>query len=569
MSIYGVLQAVLFCVVIVAITPTLGGYMTRLFTGQPVLLIRVLGPVERGLYRLGGIRPDQDQSWKAYALSVLVFSLLGMIALFALQLMQASLPLNPARMGAVPADLAFNTAASFVSNTNWQAYGGETTMSYLTQMLGLTVQNFLSAATGIAVAVALVRAFADTKVKNKETRCVGIGNFWVDMTRAVLYLLLPICVVGVLVLVWQGVPQTLGGSVEVTTLEGAKQTIARGPVATQMMIKHLGTNGGGFFNANAAHPFENPTPLVNFIHMVAIFAIGAALTNFFGRMVRDTRQGWVLFGAMAFLFLIGLAVAWFAEIQGNPALTALGIDGVMEGKETRFGIAASILFAVVTTVTSCGAVNSMFDSLMPLTGLVPMVNMMLGEVIVGGVGSGLYGILVFALLAVFIAGLMVGRSPEYLGKKIESREIKLAMLTVLIPSFTILGLGGLAMVFAGPQLPGPHGLSQVLYAYTSAAANNGSAFAGFNANTLYHNIMLGLAMLVGRFCMIVPVLALAGALIAKTAAPPSAGTFPTHGYMFAALLVAVIVVVGGLTFFPVLALGPVADHLLLGAGLSF
>ena len=564
----GILQIVLYVAIIVATTPLMGGYMARVFSGERVILSPVLGPLERALYRLCGIRPDQEQHWTAYALSVLAFSLVGILLLYALLRTQQWLPLNPAGLGPMAPDLAFNTAVSFVTNTNWQAYAGESTLSQLSQMAGLTMQNFLSAAAGIAVAVALIRGFARRSVRT-------VGNFYVDVTRATLYVLLPFCLAGALVLVWQGVPQTLGPYTEATTLEGGRQIIAQGPVASQMMIKHLGTNGGGYFSQNAAHPFENPTPLVNLIHMVAIFAIGAGLTNSFGRMAGDVRQGWALLAAMGVLFLAGVAVACWAESQGNPALAALGLDAPvnMEGKEVRFGIAASTLFAVITTAASCGAVNAMHDSLMPLAGMVPLVNMMLGEIIVGGVGAGLYGMLLFVVLAVFIAGLMVGRTPEYLGKKIEAKEVKLAVIAILALSFGILGLGALGAVLpvsiASVPDAGPHGLSEVLYAYTSAAANNGSAFAGFSANTPYQNTMLGLGMLIGRFLIIVPVLAIAGSVAAKRTVPASAGTFPTHGGLFVGLLVGVILIVGGLTFFPTLALGPIAEHLLLATGTLF
>ncbi|MEO0035845.1 MAG: potassium transport system P-type ATPase, subunit [Pseudomonadota bacterium] len=565
----GILQILLYLALVALATPLIGGYMARLFDGKRVWLSPLLGPIERAIYRLCGIDPAREQHWTGYALSLLALNLAGALALYGLQRLQGALPLNPAGMNAVAPDLAFNTAISFVTNTNWQAYGGETTMALLTQMAGLTVQNFLSAATGIAVAVALIRGFARASART-------IGNFNVDLVRAVLYLLLPLCVVGSLVLVWQGVPQTLAASAEATTLDGAHQTIALGPVASQMMIKHLGTNGGGFFNANAAHPFENPTALVNLIHLLAIFLIGAGLTNSFGRMVGDQRQGWALLAAMGGLFVVGVAVTLWAESQGNPALAAIGADqlvsgGSMEGKEVRFGIALSALFATVTTAASCGAVNAMHDSLMPLAGMVPLINMMLGEIVVGGVGAGFYGMIVFVVHTLFIAGLMVGRSPEYLGKKIEAREVKLAVLATLIFPLAALGLGAAALL-AGPEAiaaPGPHGLSQVLYAYVSATANNGSAFAGFGANTPLHNTLLALAMALGRFVVIVPVLAIAGALAAKRTAPASAGTFPTHGPLFIGLLTAVILVVGGLTFFPVLALGPIVEHLLLGHGTLF
>ncbi|HLO78951.1 MAG TPA: potassium-transporting ATPase subunit KdpA [Magnetospirillum sp.] len=569
MDAYGILQILLYVVFIVALTPLAGGYMARLFEGK----VSFLAWIERPIYRLCGTSADREQHWTGYALSLLAFNLVGALALYGLQRLQGWLPMNPAGMAAVPADLAFNTAVSFTTNTNWQAYGGEATMSTLTQMAGLSVQNFVSAATGIAVAVVLIRGFARHSART-------VGNFTVDLTRTVLYLLLPICIVGALALVWLGVPQNLSPYVEATTLEGGTQIIAQGPVASQMMIKHLGTNGGGFFNANAAHPYENPSAVVNLIHMVAIFVLGAGLTNTFGRMIGDTRQGWAILAAMGLLFVAGVGITWWADAAGNPALAAIGVDqslspwqagGNMEGKEVRFGIALSALFATITTAASCGAVIAMHDSLMPLAGLVPMVNMMLGEVIVGGVGAGLYGMLVFVVLTVFIAGLMVGRTPEYVGKKIEAREIKLAVIVILVFPVGILGLGAVALL-AGPSAiaaPGPHGLSQLLYAYTSATANNGSAFAGFGANTVLHNTLLGLAILLGRFVVIVPTLAIAGAVAAKKTIPPSSGTFPTHGWLFVGLLVAVVLVVGGLTFFPVLALGPVVEHLSLASGALF
>ncbi|BAE50713.1 potassium-transporting ATPase subunit KdpA [Paramagnetospirillum magneticum] len=556
MDAHGVLQFLLFLALVLALTPILGRFMTWLFQAP-------VGRVEDGFYRLLGIDPTREQGWAAYAVSLLIFHLLAVFGLYALQRFQGMLPLNPAGQGAVPPDLAFNTAISFATNTNWQNYGGESTMSHLTQMAGLTVHNFLSAAAGIAVAVALMRGFA-----RHSTRTVG--NFYVDITRVTLGLLLPLCLVGALVLVGQGVPQNFDAPVTVTTLEGVSQVIAQGPVASQMMIKHLGTNGGGFFNANAAHPYENPNALVNLIHMLAIFAIGAALTNTFGRMAGDRRQGWALLGAMAALFLAGLGAAWWAEAQGNPVLGGIAN---MEGKEVRLGVAASMLFAVVTTVTSCGAVNAMHDSLLPLAGMIPMVNMLLGEVVVGGVGSGLYGMVVFALLTVFIAGLMVGRTPEYLGKKIEAREIKLAVIAILATPVAVLGIGGLAITLpmgqAGIAAAGPHGLSEVLYAFASAGNNNGSAFGGLSGNTIFYNATMAAAMMIGRFVVMIPVLAIAGALAAKMAVPASAGTFPTHGWLFVVLLVGIVLVVGGLTYFPVLVLGPVVEHLALSAGILF
>ena len=573
MDAYGVLLIVFYIALIALLTPLAGGYMARLYQGEAVLLARALGPVERAIYRLIGVAPGREQAWTGYAASLLAFNFAGVVVLYALQRLQPWLPLNPAGMPAVAPDLAFNTAVSFVTNTNWQAYGGETTMSYFVQMAGLAVQNFLSAATGIVVAVALIRGFARRQAHT-------VGNFYVDLVRTVLYLLLPACVVGALVLVALGVPQNLAHYTEATTLEGAKQVIAQGPVASQMIIKHLGTNGGGFFNANAAHPYENPTALTNLIHLVSIFVLGAGLTNTFGRMVGDTRQGWAILAVMAVLFVAGVVVLYRAEIGGNPALSAIGVDqqfsawqagGSMEGKEVRFGIAASALFAAITTAASCGAVNAMHDSLLPLAGMIPMINMMLGEVIVGGVGAGLYGMLIFVVIAVFIAGLMVGRTPEYLGKKIGAKEIKLAVIAIFAFPLGALGLGAAGLLAGASSIPasGPHGLSELIYAYTSATANNGSAFAGFNANTPLHNTLLGIAILLGRFLVIIPALAIAGAVAAKNTVPPSAGTFPTHGGLFIGLLLGVILIVGGLTFFPVLALGPVVEHLALAAGALF
>ncbi len=555
----GILLIILLFAVVLALTPVLGGYMARIYDGRA----RWLAPVEQGIYRLCGLDPDCEQHWTGYAMAFLIVHLLGVLALYGLMRLQAFLPFNPAAQTAVPPDLAFNTAISFATNTDWQNYGGESTMGYLVQMAGFTVQNFLSAAAGIAVAVALIRGFTRRSARS-------VGNFYVDLTRTVLYLLLPVCLIGSLVLVWQGVPQTLQGSVSATTLEGGRQIIAQGPVASQMFIKHFGTNGGGFFNANAAHPYENPTVLVNFIYMASILAIGAGLTNTFGRMIGDQRQGWALLAAMGVLLVAGAFATYWAEAQGNPAL---GFLTNMEGKETRFGIAASALFATVTTATSCGAVNAMHDSLLPLAGMVPLVNMLLGEVVIGGVGSGLYGMMVFVLITMFIAGLMVGRTPEYLGKKIEAREIKLAVIAILATPLAVLGLGALAMLtpagLAGIAAPGPHGLSEVLYAFASSANNNGSAFAGLNGNTLFYNVILAVAMLIGRFAVVIPVLAIAGALAAKKTVPPSAGTFPTQSWLFVALLVGIVLVVGGLTYFPVLALGPVVEHLALASGTLF
>lgn len=567
MTANGWLQIALYCAVVTLLVKPFGGYLTRVFAGERTTLSPLLVPLERIFYRLCGVDERQDQNWVGYAVSMLMFSLAGFLSLYALMRFQALLPFNPAGQSAVEEGLAFNTALSFDTNTNWQSYVPETTMSYLVQMAGLTVHNFVSAATGIALAVALVRGFARRTAK-------GIGNFWIDLTRCTLYVLLPISIVVGLFFVWQGMPQNLGAYTEATTLEGAKQVIAQGPVASQEVIKMLGTNGGGFFNANSAHPFENPNAITNFVQMVLIFSIGAALTNMFGRMVGDQRQGWAVFAVMGVLFLAGTFVTYWAEAHGNPILADMGAVGAnMEGKETRFGIAASALFAVVTTDASCGAVIAMHDSLTPLGGLIPLFNIQLGEIIFGGVGSGLYGMLLFAIVSVFVAGLMVGRTPEYLGKKIEAKEVKMAMLAILILPLSILGFTAIATVaeagLAGPANAGPHGFSEILYAYTSGTGNNGSAFAGISANTLFYNTTIGVAMFVGRFLMIVPMLAIAGSLAAKKIVPASAGTFPTHGPLFVGLVVGVILIVGGLTFFPALALGPLVEHLAMNAGTLF
>lgn len=567
MTINGWIQILVFCGIIILLVKPLGGYMTRVFGGERTLLSPVLVPVERGLYRLAGTTEREEQHWTTYAASLLLFNLAGFLLLYMLQRFQGSLPFNPMGMSDVPADLAFNTTASFVTNTNWQNYGGESTMSYLTQMAGLTVQNFVSAATGVAIAIALIRAFSRKSMKT-------LGNFWVDLTRCTLYVLLPLCIILTLAFVSLGVPQTIGVYAEATTLEGARQVIALGPVASQLAIKMLGTNGGGFFNANSAHPFENPDAISNMIQMVAIFAIGASLTNVFGRMVGNERQGWAIFAAMGILFVAGVAICYWAEAAGNPLIHALSVDGGnMEGKETRFGIAMSALFAVVTTAASCGAVIAMHDSMMALGGMIPMINMMLGEIIIGGVGAGFYGIVLFVVVAVFVAGLMVGRTPEYLGKKIEAKEVKMAMLAVLCLPLSILGFTAVASVIptglASIANPGPHGFSEILYAYTSGTANNGSAFGGLSGNTPWYNITIGLAMLMGRFLVILPAMAIAGSLVAKKAAPQSAGTFPTTGPLFVGLLIGVILVVGGLIFFPALALGPIAEHLAMIKGQMF
>ena len=567
MTLNGWIQILVFCGMVVLLVKPLGGYMHRVFNGDRTLLSPVFGPLERGLYRISGTSEREEQHWTTYAVALLLFNLAGFLVLYVLQRLQGSLPYNPAGMTAVEPGLAFNTAASFMSNTNWQNYGGESTMSYLVQMAGLTVQNFVSAATGIAIAIALIRGFARASGKS-------IGNFWVDMTRSTLYLLLPLCIVLTLVYVWLGMPQTLGAYVNATTLEGAQQTIAVGPVASQVAIKMLGTNGGGFFNANAAHPFENPDAISNLIQMVTIFAIGAALTNVFGRMIGNQRQGWAILSAMGVMFIAGVIVCYWAEAAGNPLVHALGIDGGnMEGKESRFGIALSALFAVITTAASCGAVNAMHGSFTALGGMIPIINMQLGEVIVGGVGAGLYGILMYIVVAVFVAGLMVGRTPEYLGKKIEAKEVKMAMLAILCLPLAMLIFTAIAVVLptgvASMGNAGPHGFSEVLYAYTSAAANNGSAFGGLSGNTPWYNITIGIGMLMGRFLVIIPALAIAGSLVAKKTVPASAGTFPTDGPLFVGLLVGVILIVGGLTFFPALAVGPIIEHLAMIHGQTF
>ena len=567
MTIIGWIQILLYCAIIVAITPVLGAYMTRVFTGERTFLSPILRPVELAIYKVAGIDERQEQHAVTYTVGMLLFHVGGFLILYLLMRMQASLPFNPAGQSPVAADLSFNTGMSFITNTNWQNYGGESTLSYLVQMLGLTHQNYLSAATGIVLAIALIRGFARHSVRT-------VGSFWVDVTRCTLYILLPICIPYALFLVWQGIPQTLGPYVDATTLEGAKQTIAVGPVASQIAIKMLGTNGGGFFNANAAHPFENPTALSNYIQIISIFALGAALTNVFGRMVGNQKQGWAVFAVMAVLFIAGVIACYAAEAHGNDAVNALGITGGnMEGKEVRFGIAASSLFAVITTAASCGAVNAMHDSFTALGGMIPLINIQLGEIIVGGVGSGMYGMLLFVIISIFVAGLMVGRTPEYVGKKIEAKEVKMATLAILVLPLMYLGWTAVAMLVpsavASMNNPGPHGFTEVLYAYTSQTGNNGSAFAGLNGNTLFYNVTGAIAMGIGRFWMIIPTMIIAGSLAAKKSVPASAGTFPTTGGLFVGLVVGVIVIVGGLTFFPALALGPIVEQLAINAGTLF
>ncbi len=575
MTTNGWIQILVYFGVLTLLTRPLGGFIYRVLEGKPTIISRVLGPIERGFYKLAGVKPQAEQHWTTYTMAMLIFNLVCFVSLYALQLAQKHLPLNPQGMDNLTPDLAFNTAISFITNTNWQSYGGESTMSYLTQMLGLTVHNFVSAATGIALAMALVRGFARRSGKT-------LGNFWVDLTRTTLYILLPLSIVVAIFLIWQGMPQNLHAYTDVTTLEGAKQSIAQGPVASQVAIKMLGTNGGGFFNANAAHPFENPNAISDFLQIILIFLTPAALTNVFGRMVKSELQGWAIYSAMAVIFLAGVTTLYWAESQGNPAFPAMGIDqtasalqpgGNMEGKEARFGIARSALFATITTDASCGAVNGMHDSFTPLGGMVPLINIQLGEVIFGGVGSGLYGMLLYAIIAVFIAGLMVGRTPEYVGKKIEAREVKMTMLAILCLPASILGFTALAAVLpaglAGLNNQGPHGFSEILYAFTSATGNNGSAFAGLTANTPFYNLLLAAAMMIGRFAFIVPMMAVAGSLVAKKYTHPSAGTFPTDGGLFISLLVGVLLIVGGLTFFPALALGPIVEHLSMLAGTTY
>ena len=567
MTLHGWLLIAAFVALVLALAKPMGLWLFALYEGRRTPLHAVFGPMERGFYRLAGIDPQEDQSWRRYAVHMLIFNSALLLFTYGVLRAQGWLPLNPRDFGAVDEHLAFNTAISFTTNTNWQSYGGESTMSNLSQMLGLTLHNFLSAATGIALAFALFRGFARRSAH-------GIGNFWADVTRVTLYLLLPLSIVLALFYIASGVPQTLAGSVEVTTLEGARQTLALGPVASQEAIKLLGTNGGGFFNANSAHPFENPTALTNLIQMLSIFAIGVGLTYTFGKALGNTRQGWAMLAAMMALFLAGTAVAYWQEAAGNPVLHGLGVaGGNMEGKEVRFGIAASSLFSVVTTAASCGAVNAMHDSFTALGGMIPLFNMQLGEVVIGGVGAGIYGFLLFAVLAVFVAGLMVGRTPEYVGKKIEAREVKLAVLAIAVLPLVILGMTALSSVLeaglAGPLNKGPHGFSEILYAFTSAVANNGSAFAGLTANTPFYNGMLGVAIWIGRFFVIVPMLAIAGSLAAKTHTPESAGSFPTTGPLWTGLLIGIVLIVGGLTFLPSLALGPVADHLAMIRGQLF
>ncbi len=569
MTLVGWAQIALTLVLVVGCAIPLSKLIAGVYAGERNFLTPVIGPLERGLYRLAGVDPAREQDWVAYTIAMVVFSVVGFLSLYAIQRLQNFLPLNPRGFDGVAPDLAFNTSVSFITNTNWQNYGGETTMSHLTQMLGLTVHNFLSAATGLAMAFALVRAFA-------RSSATTVGNFWVDVTRVTLYILLPISVIGALVFVALGMPQTLAGAVDATTLEGAKQTISIGPVASQEIIKELGTNGGGFFNANAAHPFENPNAWTNILEIWALLLIPVASVLAFGRAVGGMRQGWAIVAAMAVFFIVGVGIAYWSETAGNPILTAQGVDpsaGNLEGKEIRNGQAMSVLYATATSGTSTGSVNTMHDSLTPLAGMVPMFNLLAGCIWPGGVGAGLYGFLVLAIIAVFVAGLMVGRTPEYLGKKIEVREMKYAMFAVLIYPLSVLGFTG-ASVLLQTALDslgnsGPHGLSEIIYLFASSNANNGSAFAGINGNTLWFNTTGGLVMLLGRFAYVVPVLAMAGSLAAKRKVPTSAGTFPTDGPLFVGLLVGVIVILYLLQYFPALSLGPVVEHFLMLNGKTF
>jgi len=563
MTIQDFLQIALFLALLTGITPILGTYMGKVFMGEKHFMVPVFGWLEKWIYKYIKINPEEETNWKSYTFGLLAFNLAGFLFLFLIQIFQAHLPLNPASLTNISWHSAFNTSVSFMTNTNWQGYAGETTMSYFVQMTGLAVQNFVSAATGIAVVIALMRGIS-RKTTDK------IGNFWVDLTRATIYVLLPLSILFAVILVSQGVVQNFNSYETVSTLQGTQQVIPMGPAASQIAIKQIGTNGGGFFNANAAHPFENPTPFSNFLQMLAIFLIPAGLTFTYGRFVKSSRQGWTIFSAMMILFLAGLSISLFTEYSANPVFGHLQL---MEGKESRFGIMNSVLFSVVTTDASCGAVNAMHDSLSPLSGMVAMINIMLGEVIFGGVGAGLYGMVVFIILTVFIAGLMVGRTPEYLGKKIGAFEVQMAIIANLATSFVILIFTAWAAVssygLSGLNNAGPHGFSEILYAYSSAAGNNGSAFAGLNANTLFYNLTLGIGMLIGRFGVIIPILAIAGSLAKKNITPPSAGTFRTDNWLFIGLLISVILVVGGLTYFPALSLGPVVEHLLMNSAITF
>lgn len=569
MTIIGLVQIAIVLITVILSAIPLGAYLAQVMAGKPSILTKLLSPIERFFYKLSGINKENEQSWFAYTIAMLTFSLVGFLSLYALQRLQGVLPLNPKGFGGVAADLAFNTSLSFITNTNWQNYSGETTLSHLTQLLGLTVHNFVSAGSGLAMAFAFVRGFS-------RTESPTIGNFWVDLTRATLYFLLPLSIVFALVLVALGVPQTLNGSIDATTLEGVHQSISIGPVASQEAIKELGTNGGGFFNVNSAHPFENPNAFSNMLEIWALLVVPFATVFAFGRTVLDTRQSQAIASAMSIVLIAGVLVAYWAEASGNPILTEIGVDpspGNMEGKEVRFGVAMSALFAAATTGTSTGAVNAMHDSFTPLGGIVPLFNILLGCIAPGGDGAGLYGFLVLAIVAVFVAGLMVGRTPEYLGKKIETREMKLVMLAVLIYPLSVLGFTAASIILKsgldGIANQGPHGLSEVLYAFASTVGNNGSAFGGLSGNTLWYNTTLGVAMFIGRFFYVVPVMALAGSFAAKKKAQASVGTFPTHGPLFVGLLLGIIVILYLLQYFPVLALGPIVEHFLMGAGRTF
>jgi K+-transporting ATPase ATPase A chain len=563
MTIHDYIQVILFFVLLTGLTPIVGNYMSRVFSGERHFMLPVLGWLEKLIFKSASINSVEETNWKPYAYNLLLFNLAGFLFLFLIQLFQASLPLNPAQFPNVSWHSAFNTAVSFVTNTNWQGYAGENSLSYLVQMVGLTVQNFVSASTGIAVLLALIRGLS-------RRTTTFLGNFWTDLTRATLYVLLPLSIVFAVVLVGQGVVQNFKSYETVQTLQGTPQVIPMGPAASQIAIKQLGTNGGGFFNANSSHPFENPTPLSNFLEMLAILLIPAALTFTYGKMVGSTRQGWAIFSAMMILLVAGLCISLRAEYSANSLFGHLPL---MEGKETRFGITNSVLWSTATSAASNGSVNTMIDSLSPISGMVAMINLMLGEIIFGGVGAGLYGMVIFIILTVFIAGLMVGRSPEYLGKKIEAFEVKMAIIATLAPNVVILIFSAWASL-SGPGLSslnnaGPHGLSEILYAYSSAAGNNGSAFAGLNANTVFYNLTLGIGMLIGRFGIIIPVLAIAGSLAGKKITPPSSGTFRTDNGLFIGLLISVIIIIGGLTHFPALALGPIVEHLLMNGGITF
>lgn len=557
------IQIILFFTLLIGLTPVLGNYMYKVFTGSKHFMMSAFGWLEKLTYKMIKVNPDEETNWKSYTFSLLMFNLVGFIFVFLIQLFQAQLPLNPANLQNVSWHSAFNTAVSFMSNTNWQGYAGETTLSYFVQMMGLSVQNFVSAATGIAVLIALIRGIS-RKTTDK------LGNFWTDLTRSTLYVLLPLSILFAIVLTSQGVVQNFNSPETVQTSEGASQVLPMGPAASQIAIKQLGTNGGGFFNANSAHPFENPTPISNFLEMLAILLIPAALTYTYGKMVGSTRQGWTIFSAMMIMLIAGLSISLYAEYSANPVFENLRL---MEGKETRFGITNSVLWSTATTAASNGSVNAMHDSLSPLAGLVAMLNIMLGEIIFGGVGAGLYGMVIFIILTVFIAGLMVGRSPEYLGKKIEAFEVQMAIIAILAPSFVILLFSAWASVsqagLSSLNNAGPHGFSEILYAFSSAAGNNGSAFAGLNANTLFYNLTLGIGMLIGRFGVIIPVLAIAGNMAKKKITPSSAGTFRTDNWLFIGLLISVILIVGGLTFFPALSLGPIIEHLIMNSGINF